>query len=268
MSIFDPKNKWTLVSQDDATTIEGQFEAQNVVESVSGEWADQGTFGLIQPILQFVGGELDKVTLEVLAFAPFDPIFKSAGALVGIKEDQFDIKDLVDTIKGLPRADPDLGRPHVYLFSHGSQLEVQCIVKTVGGIRYQSLRPAGGEMRGVLFSMELWRYEPPPALTGATAAESLVTPAREGETYEHIAARVHNDPDLGEALRRRNPERRTLTKGDLVHVPPARTLRRESLPLTPQSLFFRTGEAQRSLILDAYALHGEPEFSHVVLEDY
>lgn len=273
MALFAPV-KWSLVSEDGGPALEGQYTPQNVVENVSGAWAQQGTLGLLQPVLQFLGGELETITFDAKVFARFDPVFKFMKTPLMLKDEDFDVGDLVEQLRNLPRADEALGRPHVWIFSVGEQLTQRVIVKTVGGIRYDTFRPmkplgaGGGEIRGVLCSFELWRYEPYDVKALVGASESLVTPAREGETYEHITARVYGDPALGEALRRRNPERRDLVAGDLVHVPKARTLRREVLPLTPQSLFLRTGTAQRALLLDTIALHGEPQGSHTVLEDF
>lgn len=272
--LFSPA-KWTLVSADaKSPTLEGQFEAQNLVENISGAWAQHATLGLTQPILQFLGGELETITLDVKVFARFDPIFKSLKGPLSLADEDFDVGDLVEVIRNLPRANPDLGRPEVWIFAIGEQFTQRVIVKSVGGIRYDRFRPmkplgaGGGEIRGVLCSFELWRYEPYSVSTLTGAAESLVTPTKEGETYEHVAGRVHGDPLLGESLRRRNPDRRTLVAGDLVHVPEARILRRESLPLTPQSLFLRTGEAQRALLVDAIDIHGGTTPSHVVLGDF
>lgn len=274
MSILNSPVLWSLVSEDDGSTLEGQYEPQNMVENIAGAWAAQGTLGLAQPILQFIGGELDVITLDVKVYARFDPVWKFLQGPLFLKDEDFDVGDLVERIRNLPRATPELGRPMVYLFSVGEQVSKRVVVKSVGGIRYDRFRPmkplgvGGGEIRGVLCSFELWRYEPFDGKALISAAESLVTPAKEGETFEHIAARVHGDPILGEALRRRNPDLRTLAPGDLVHVPDASILRRELLPLKPQSLFLRDGDAQRSNLLTTIELHGAAARSHVIREDF
>lgn len=259
--LFIQDVKWTLVSRDDGTEIEGQFQAQNVRENVSGVWAQQGTLGLDQPILQFVRGELETIQFDVKVFA------RHRGTL-GTGVNAEDIRTTVDQIRDLARRDPGLGRPHVWVFAIGEQFSQQVIIQSVGGIRYDRFRPSDGSLRGVLFSMTLWRYEPyePPGLT--TVAESLVTSFKTGETYEHVAKRVHGDPLLGEALRRRNPDNRVPQEGDVVHVPSARTLRLESLPLTPQSLPLKDGDAQRENKVNAFEARGGTYFSHVLKTDF
>lgn len=254
--------RWTLVSLDDGTSIEGQFPATNLRENVSGVWSQQGTVGLNQPILQFIRGELETIQFDAKVFA------NHQGTLGTRPGNEENIRETVDLIRNLPRRDPDLGRPHVWVLSVGSEFTQRVVVQSVGGIRYDRMRPVDGSLRGVLFSITMWRYEPFDVRDLTGAAESLVTPARTAETYEHIARRVHGDPLLGEALRRRNPDKRVLQEGDLVHVPNARILRRESLPLTPQSLFLKDGDAQRENKVASFEARGGSTLSHLLLTDF
>lgn len=250
---------WTLISQDDGTEIDGDFPGQNVVENVGGSWATQSTLGLDQPILQFMGGELETITLDVKVWA------KHRGILgTGLLAD--DIEDRVNTIRNLARKDQDLGRPHVWLFSIGKQFLQRVVVQKVGGIAYDRFRD-DGSLRGALFSLELARYEPY-SISGLAEAESLVTPVKYGDTYELIAKRVHGDPLLGEALRRRNPDKRIPEVGDLIHVPSRRILRAEVYPLTPQSLFLKDGDAQRANLVAAFTDRGGAALSHILTQDW
>jgi hypothetical protein len=243
---------WSLVSQDDGSSLEGQFPAMNVEENVSGMWATEGTLGLAQPILQFIRGELETISCEVRVYArhqgilgvTYGPIINvgidKVSSLASLLAGREDAQQIVEAIKNLARPDPALGRPHIWLFSIGDQFQQTVVIRGVGGIKYDKFRPEDGSIRGATFTLDMARY---------------VTPARTGETYEHIAARVHGSPLLGEALRRRNPERRDLVEGDLVHVPDAKILKREVIPLRPQSLFFKEGDAQRQLLLDTLEVH-------------
>ena len=259
-----PNVVWNLDSLDTSAplSIEGQFPATNLQENISGNWAEQSTLGLSQPLLQFVSGNLDTITCEVMVWAKHQGVIGT-----GLGAD--DIEETVNLIRRLPRVNPDLGRPMVYLFSIGTQFIRQVVVRSVGGIRYGRMRPKDGTLRQVIFTLDMAAYQPfdPASFTGE-AAESLVTPAKDGDSYEHIANRVHGDATLGEALRRRNPERRRLTAGDLVHVPRASILRKEITPLTPASLFLQDGDAQRDLFNDTLAAHASDILSHVVLTDF
>lgn len=254
---------WSLVSQDDGTEISGQFPPQNLRENVSGTWSEASTLGLPTPVLQFVKGDLETIQVDLKIFS------KHRGLLgTGIGAD--DVEERIAQMRDAARADPDLGRPHVWLFSVGTQFSQTVVIRTVGGIRYDRMIPQdGGVLRGAMFTLDMARYVPYSVTDLTAQAESLVTPARTGETYEHIARRVHGDPLLGEALRRRNPDRRILEEGDLVHVPNARKLRGEVLPLTPQSLFLQRGKtAQRDNLVTTFSERGEPKPTHVLLEDW
>jgi hypothetical protein len=260
--LFIQITKWTLVSQDDGTEIQGQFPPTNLRQNVSGNWGMQNTVGKEMPVMQFLNGAEETVNCDVKVWA------KHQGLLgTGVGAD--DIEETVELIKSLPRSDPDLGRPHVWLFTVGTQFSVQVVVKSVGQIRYDRMRPKDGTLRGVLFSLDMSRYEPyDPTVLTETPNESLVTPFRAGETFEHIAARTVGDPRLGEALRRRNPDMRIPQAGQLIHVPPPNVLRKELFPMKPQSLFFRDGDAQRDLLNATLKLRGAPANSFVVLEDF
>jgi hypothetical protein len=266
-----PENKWILdASEDGGPTIEGEFTALNVVENISGKWSEQSTLGMEQPVLQFICGELETITLDVKVWAKWhDPtgLLSAAASAIGLDPKWSDILEHVDEIKNLARKNPDIGRPHIYLFSLGSQLVQTVVVKSVGGIRYDRVRPLDGTLRGVLFSLTLARYVPygEEAFSGQTN-ESLVVFAYKGETYEGIAERVYGDPVVGEALRRRNPDKTELEAGDQIHVPPARTLSREVKPLTPQSLFLKRAEAQRDVLIDVISVRGASVDSFILTE--
>lgn len=260
--LFIQTQDWKMVSQDDGTEVQGQFPPSNLRHNVSGVWAEQATVGLPAPVMQFVNGASETIQCDVKIWAKHQGILGT-----GIGAD--DIEEIRDIIEDMPRKDTALGRPHVWLFSLGSQFSAQVVVTSVGGIRYDRVRAKDGTLRGVLFSLDMARYEPfrPASLTEAPA-ESLVVLTREGETFEHIARRTVGDARLGEALRRRNPDKATLQVGDQVHVPPAGILRKEVLPLRPQSVFFKTGDAQRSVLKDAFDHHAGGILSHVVLTDF
>jgi hypothetical protein len=262
--------QWTLTSQDTATEIVGKFPPQNLRENISGVWASQGTLGLPQPVLQFIRGDQESTDVDLKAFARHRGVLGLGLGAVNTPLGPEDIEEEVALIKSLPRANPDLGRPEVWLFVVGTQFQTQVVVQSVGGVRYDRFRPSDGSLRGVLFSCHMLRYIPFDVqdLTGQAEIESQVVPAQEGETYEHITARILGDAALGEALRRRNPERRTLAAGDLVHVPTRRKLRREVFPLTPQNAFLKAGDRQRANMVDAFDARGGVHLTHVLLEDF
>lgn len=278
MGLLTEPITWSLVSVDDGTEVKGQFIPTNLTENIGGVWAEQATFGHVQPILQFVRGELETITCDIRIFAAHQGILGLGADDIESAETRTEagIKAAgVQDIRNLARADSDLGRPHVYVFTVGAQFPLinedeshLVIVRKVSNIVYDRMRPKdGGSLRGISASLEMARFILFDAADLTGAAESLVVSAQEGDFYEAIAGRVFNDAILGEALRRRNPDRRVLTFGDQVHVPNAVTLRRE-LELKPQSIALQRDEeglANFDLVLD---LRSAPTKSHLILEEF
>jgi len=247
-NIFQKEVIWTLASLDvPGVGVEGQFRPNNLVENVSGEWAEVATLGLQQPILQFMRGSLETISFDAKVWAKHAGVF---GTGAGADE----IKELVDTIRNLPRVDENLGRPHVFTFTWTEDYQQDVVVRSVGGIRYDSARPEyllgakPASLRGVMFRIEMARYVEYAVADLVAASESLIIYAKLGDTFEVIAKRLYGDANLGEVLRRRNPgyEVTGLTEGDRLHIVPKATARREH-NAKRQSLALRRGASQEEL---------------------
>jgi hypothetical protein len=261
MGLLQQPVKWTMTSLDDGTYIEGQFRPTGLTENISAQYAEQATLGHSQPVLQFIRGELETISFQAKCWAYSQGLL---GTPAG-KFDFCDIEEQVDAIKAMPRIDPDLGRPHVWVLTVGESFQQQVVCRSVGGIRYDMMRPAqGGSLRGVLFQMDLLRYVP----VGASVepAESLIYRAKTGDYYEAIAASIYGKAILGEALRRRNPEYRTLSEGTPIHVPPRRSLERETRALKPQTIALADNASVRALTQDTLDVHAGPYVSITLLE--
>lgn len=238
---------------DNGTYIQGQFPPQQLTENVAGVWAEAGTLGLDHPILQFVRGALETITLDAKCWANHQGV-------LGVLEDN--IKEVVDQIRGLPRRDPALGRPHVWLLTVGDEFSQQVVVRSVGGIRYDRMRPFNKSLRGAMFSIEFIRYIEY-TLEESAKSESLIVNVREGDFYESIAAREYGDPQMGEVLRRRNPDMLDLTVGDKLHIPP-KDIARAELSLAPASLAMKSTTRSDQLFRDCLALRGGDVTSHTL----
>ena len=99
--------------------VEGQYRPNNLVENVSGRWAEQGTLGLSQPVLQFIRGELETVTFDAKIWARHDGI-------LGTGANRDDIRSIRDSIRNMPKRDSSLGRPHVWLLTWTDDFEMEC----------------------------------------------------------------------------------------------------------------------------------------------
>ena len=226
---------WRLVSRDDETEIIGQYIPKDLQETIKGRWVQTRTLGRNQPILQFEDEESDVFTFTARVFAQHEGFF-------GLTRPD-SIEDIVAQIRALPKADPRFGRPLIWDFAVGEVIRMTCVVESVGPVRYDRLRPAFGDFRGATFSLTLRRYVGyDTTLTEFQLPESLILPALERDSYEFLAQRAYGKPELGDAIRRRNPELRVPTLGELIHLPPETSLR-ENFVLTPQSpVLARTAE--------------------------
>lgn len=238
MALFTKETTWTMTSLDDSTVIEGQFRPDNFVENVSGVWAEQGTLGLTQPIIQFIRGDLETITFDARIRAKHQGVF-------GTGKGADEIKDVVDQIRDMARRDDTLGRPHIWQLAWTDDFEATVVVRSVGGIRYEHARPEAflgavpSSIRGVIFRLDLARYTEYNLSSSVGAAESLIVYVKDGDFYESVARRVYNDANLGDVLRRRNPDKPALEPEDRLHIPPKATARKE-LSLVPASLIFNT----------------------------
>lgn len=279
MSLWTRESLWAMRSVDDPTkVIRGQFRPNNVSENIGGNWAEQGTLGLPQPLLQFGGGALETITFEAKVWAfnsgGFNPLaaaslgYKSLEALIDGEEDinpwnADDIKAAVDFIRDMPRPDPSLGRPHVWRLSWTDQFDATVVVQSVGGVRYDHGRQPGvgpktkGKftLRGVMFSFTCARYDVPNTDDLITPSESLIYRVKEGDSYESIARLVYGDPNLGDVLRKRTPDKPMVLVGDVLHIPKKLTARREYKPQMVSETF-RTGDDQNALVLKHFAERG------------
>lgn len=202
---------WILTDLEGGPSIEGQFAPTSLTENMVAQYAETATLARSQPILQFQGNGPHTVTFDAKLWA------YSQGVL-GLGSQT--IEDAIDAIKSTVQIDPDLGRPHIYSFNAGETFVLDsCVVTSVGGIRYDRMRPLDGSHRGVTFSITLQEFVPYDTSLTGTGAESLVLALRENEGFENLARRVYGDPTPGEALRRRNPDKVVPEVGDLIHLP-------------------------------------------------
>lgn len=252
LSLFFKDLNWKLESVDDGFSIEGQFTTTDLVEDISANYAEFRSLGRAQPILMFQDNANDRMSFTARFYAQHN-------GLLGLLADKID--DKVDAIRSLAKPVPELGRPRIFKFAVGESISMQCVVETVGGIAYERLRPMTGDLRGITAKIVLRRFQEYDVTLSGSAAESLVQPFLANDSYEALAARVYGKAILGEALRRRNPDKATPTTGDFIHIPPQASLAR-GFAATPQApalarndannerrrLLFKERSARRSIV--------------------
>lgn len=226
LDLFFKDLRWKLESADgDGFSLDGQFTTTDLVEDISANYSEFRTLGRAQPILMFNDNANDRMSFTARFWAQHN-------GLLGLFADKVD--DKVEALRGLAKPVSHLGRPRIFDFSVGEFISMRCVVETVGGIAYDRLRPATGDLRGVTASIVLRRFEEYSVELSGAAAESLVQPFLLNDSYEHLAQRTFGAPILGEALRRRNPNIPKPSVGTFIHIPPRATLTR-GFALTPQA---------------------------------
>lgn len=185
-----------------------QFVAENVTQAFSAGWAEGNAMNRDNPILQFTHGMQKVLSFEARLFA----------------ETNVDtIQPLIEKLEASVTRDPKLGRPPIWIFVWGSVFDIQCVVESIGGVRYDNIRP-DGTFRGATCSMTLRRYEPfdlEVTDPDARPKDTFYRVVREGDLWEHLAARQYGDALKGELLRRLNPSQPTPVVGKTVLMPDA-----------------------------------------------
>lgn len=211
-----PSLAWKLTSLDTSEVVEGQFIPQDLTENIGADYTTTTTTARGAPFVHFSSEGGRSITFTARVFAKHQGLF-------GVLQDE--VEDLVSKIRKTPKVDSDLGRPHVWLFEAGQYVSMNCVVRSVGGITYDRMRPLDGSLRGISCRFDLLEFVDY-STRSETANESLVVPILEGDSYELIASRHYGDPYVGEALRRRNPERPIPVAGETIHIPPKEKLMR------------------------------------------
>lgn len=260
-SLFLQSVDWVLTSLDyPGHILTGQFSPTDLTEDISANYAELATLGREQPILQYQRGELIKIRFGAMIWAEHQGIF-------GLGAD--DIEDTVFEVRRLPQRDIDLKRPEIFDLTIGDtdNLHMTCVVKSVGGVRYDRLRPLDGSLRGVRFNIECWRYDPfDQDLTGS-ANESLVVTRKSNESFELMARKVYGSAAVGEPLRRRNPKKVVLETGDLIRFPPKANLT-VGFVLEPASTAMKPTDRQLATRRDFFDLRSRPFVSHILGIDW
>jgi len=221
------KQPWKLEVLDDPTQyVEGQFIPTELEEGIATEFAFTSGFGAEYPVTQWTNGKLDTIAFTARLYA------------ASIAES---ITSKLETLKSFTRKDPDRRSPPPLLFTWGREISMQCVCPSIGGIRYDDIK-IDGTIRGCVLQIQLVRYEEyEVAVEELTNGESFIHFAKDGDTFESIAAYYFEQPSWGDLIRRRNPQFVNLSPGDKVEIPEAWVLRTEQV--TPQSIpFERTAE--------------------------
>lgn len=173
------------------TEIQFKYQPQDLTEDVGANWGSSTGMNRADPILQYSHGDQRGFSFTMKLWADHSEV---------------NIDDQITLLKRCVLKDEDLKRPPRFQFIWGTFIDETVVVSSIGGIKYDELR-SDGTCRGATLSVRLLIYK---SVDVALVAEdrptdTFFTTAKSGDTWEHLALREYDDPELGEILRRRNP---------------------------------------------------------------
>jgi len=259
-----PRGKqWSLQNKDDpGLALQGQFAPADYTENAGAKIPEVSTVNNAEPFPQWVGGEGETSTFTARIYRP-DPL--AAGS---VRKD-------VESLKRATRKDPKLHRAPLFRFQWGAEIQFDCFVVSVGGIKYDEITDTG-LIKGAQFQLVLRRIDKIPQqgfsklsdITGLTTGLKTISDvlgdspsllinifggslhkkgktikAKEGDTFESIAQLEYGDPLVGDILRRAQPEKANLVPGDEVILVDNTEI--FQVKVTPQSTALKDNESAR-----------------------
>jgi nucleoid-associated protein YgaU len=214
-------DKLTIWTEDEKTIV-AQFNPEKYTASRSVQYAEAAIPGLDAPVVQFVRGQSEKVTLELF----FDATEK------GTVENVTDVRNDTRKVYDLMRVNSDTHAPPrcvVYwganqkLFSHGTSVVPWCLVESVSQ-EFTLFSPSGIPLRAKLnvTFRDAWTIDEQLEQTPRhTSDRTKFVRVRRGETLSHIAWKAYQNPaqwrPIAEANGLDNP--RLLSPGMRLKIP-------------------------------------------------
>jgi hypothetical protein len=255
---------WTLKNLDNPRQVRsGQYTPQDYTENAGAKIPEVSTVNNQEPFPQWVGGEGETVSFTARIFRA-DPEHRS------IRKD-------IEALKKATRKDPKLFRAPLFRFTWGAEIAFDCFVASVGGIRYDEVA-SDGRLKGAQFSVVLRRVENIPksglsklndptglsrglkvlndqigegvdsfidVFGGSLHKKGKTVKAKEGDTFESIAATEYGDALVGDILRRAQPDKANLQPGDEVVLVDDTEI--FQIKVTPQAVSLEDTETSRTV---------------------
>jgi len=198
---------------------EVQFNPTEYTLNKGAQIAEIAIPGLDSPILQFIRGQNEKLTLDLF----FDT------TLGGMDESARDVRDLTKSIYQLVKIQPATHAPPRILFYWGRGLSFKAIVESVQQ-KFTLFSPLGIPLRATL-SVSFREYktleEQIKELNAKSSDHTKRRVVKRGETLSKIAGDEYQDPNEWRRIADANPaetvDLRRLVPGTVLEIPPSET---------------------------------------------
>lgn len=205
--------------------LEVQFNPQEYTLNKGAQVAEIAIYGIDSPILQFIRGQNETLSLELF----FDTTENGMG------ESARDVTELTKPFYQLVKIQPRTHAPPRIRFTWGQGLSFKAIVESVQQ-KFDLFNPNGVPLRATL-TLSLREYktleEQLSELRLESSDHTKTYAVQRGDTLSHIANREYGDPSLWRTIADANPDLpsvRRLYPGFLLVIPPLDIL------LTPQRI--------------------------------
>lgn len=192
-----------------------QFNPGDYTLNKTAQIAEIGIYGIDSPILQFIRGQNEKLSLDLF----FDT------TEFGLDETARDVRRLTAPFYQLVKIQPETHAPPRIRFTWGQGLSFKAIVDSVQQ-KFDLFSPNGLPLRATL-TMSFREYKTLEEqlaelkLESSTITKTYVV--ERGDTFSRIAAREYGDSTLWRAIADENPDlpsARRLPPGTLLRIPP------------------------------------------------
>ena len=199
-----------------------------MLKDLSSNWNETAGIGQEKPRLQWTGGKLKTLEFDALFF---------------LEINKGDLEGVLDTFEYLVEKDDKLLRPPTCDFQYGKNVFLKCIVEEISNVQLSEARK-DGKLRSVKAHFKLKEYVPFDLEEAGSAeeetAETRYVHAKDGDTFESLAAVEYGDALKGEVLRQRARGVVDLEVNDVVKLldPDHPAI---LAPVLPKAIPFKTG---------------------------
>jgi nucleoid-associated protein YgaU len=192
-----------------------QYNPQEYSLTKGAEYAEIPVYGIDSPILQFIRGQAETISIELFFDTTED----------GMGDNVTDVRDRTRPFYQLVKIQPKTHAPPRIRFTWGQGLSFKAIVDSVQQ-SFDLFNPAGIPLRATLtLSMKEYKTleEQLSELKPESADHTKTYAVQRGDTLSRIASREYGNPALWREIADENPglpDVRRLVPGTLLVIPP------------------------------------------------